>query len=199
MIELLLAFVALCVLVAAAYYIKHYHDKIQQQTALAAIQAAHAAMQPAPVVIAPESPTLNAALKHTLQEIKGCHAVAYVDIRQNHLLGLQTSIPFPPAIVELVAATVTDLFTTPNLLKVSAAFKKFKGQDIDKSNFHEIVIRGDSLLYVLIRAHSDENRVFAFACNDDGETQNNVGLILHQARSLMPEMEVAAEAAFLTE
>lgn len=200
MIELLLAFVALCVVLAAAYHIKQSHEKIQQQQSIIdANHAAQAAQKPMPVVIAPESAALNASLKKTLSEIQGCHAVAYVDISRNQLLGIQTSIPFPPAIVELVAATVTDLFTTPNLLKMSYAFKQFKGQETDKSNFHEMVVRGDSLLYVLLRASSNENRVFAFACADDGETQNNVGLILHQARSQMPKMEVAAEAGFLTE
>lgn len=206
MIELLLAFVALCVVLAMAYHIKQSHEKIQQQQSIInanqaaqAAQAAQTSPKSAPVVIAPASASLDAALKIALDEVQGCQAVAYVDTSHNVLLGIQSSVPFPPAIVELVAATVTDLFTTPNLLKMSYAFKQFKGQETDKSNFHEMVVRGDSLLYVLLRASSNENRVFAFACADDGETQNNVGLILHQARSQMPKMEVAAEAGFLTE
>lgn len=189
--QLILASISLLSLLGAAYYFKHYgkHPTPTEPET------------PKPAVsIAPMSQTLHDAFQKSLAEIPSCQAIAYVDTTDNHLIGIESAVPFPPAIVELVAATVTDLFTAPNLLKMSQAFKQFKGQEADKSNFHEMVIHGDSLLYVLMRAHSNDKRVFVFACADDGEIHNNnIGLILHQARSLIPEMEVAAEAAFLAE
>lgn len=144
----------------------------------------------------PMSAALSEILKRSLAEIQGCQAIAYVDTQHNRLIGIETSTPFPSEILTLVAATVAELFTAPNLLKMSAAFKQFKAQDVDKSNFNEMVIRGEGSLYVLLRAHSNDHRVFVFACTEADVASNNVGLILHQARLLMPQIEVAAEAAF---
>lgn len=187
--QLIITLLVIACLLVAAYYFKHHSP-----TPTPVLPHS----QPS-VSIAPMSAALSEMLKRSLAEIQGCQAIAYVDTQHNRLIGIETSTPFPSEILTLVAATVTELFTAPNLLKMSAAFKQFKAQDVDKSNFNEMVIRGEGSLYVLLRAHSNDHRVFVFACTEADVASNNVGLILHQARLLMPQIEVAAEAAFLVE
>lgn len=216
--ELSVASGALLILLASAYYMKH-HAKTPSNTTPAPIapetqtaaeptaeaekteqtEASEAPATKPALTISPISDALRETMNKALANMSDCQAIAYVDIRENRLIGVQSSVAFPDEIVALTATTTTELFTTPSLIKISHIFKQFKGQVIDQSNFNEMVIRGIGTAYIFLRARSDINHVCVFACIDVDEQNSNFGLLLHQARLQMSEIEVAAEAAFLVE
>lgn len=204
-LQLSIALTLLLILLAAARYFKHHHkDTPTHTTEATPTLAEKPSTQPDATerqlpTIPPMSEVLNAALEEALFAMKDCQAIAYADIQEKRLLGAQSHIAFPPEIVAFAAGAVTELFTAPNLMQVANAFKIFKGQAADKSNLNEIMIRGEGNLYIFLRAHSNPYRACVFVYAETDENNSNFGLMLHQARAQMPQIEVAAEAAFLVE
>lgn len=138
---------------------------------------------------------LQEVLNASLAEVPEGKALAYVDIAQRRLLGVATADPLPDSVQQLIAAATADLFVAPNVIKVSNIFKEKKGLDADVSNFNEMIVHGDGAVYVFLRAQSNNDRIGVFSCHN----RIPFGLVLHHARQLMPNIEVAAEAAFLSE
>lgn len=191
LLSLVIALTILLALVCVAFYIKHYAPKkqpIQPHT-----DTANA------LTIAPMSDALSDVLKNALAEMKDCKAIAYVDTRANRLVGMEAIAHLPEPVIALIAAVTSDLFTAPNLMKVSNIFKEYKGKSPDSSNFNEILIRGEGTMYIFLRAQSDIHHVGVFSCVDEDEQSSSFGLLLHQARAQMQKIELAAHAAFLAE
>lgn len=181
--------------VSVAYYLQGSKTRPRQ-----AGGANHHAQMSA-LSIVPMSEALSSALQDTLAEMRNCQAIAYVDIRANRLIGLESKMDLPPAVVELIVAAVSDVFNAPNLVLVSNAFNAHRGKKLlNSSNVKEHTVRGDGTVYILIRAQSDIDHVCVFACSDEGNLgDSSFGWLLSQARSHMSKIEVAAEAAFLAE
>lgn len=207
--ELFIALLALITLAGAAYYIKLYRQAEEQALQLAKsaiIEAQEAkrqkilstqmAMQPTVTVEQPTD-TLATVLNQVLYDLEDCYAVAYVDTAERVLLGIETRKSLPREVVELIAAATADMYNAPNMVKVADIFKSRKGHESSRSNVNEIIVRGDGTVYILLRALSNCDRICVFACSETN--QHSFGLIWHRARQLMPQIEVAAEAAFLVE
>lgn len=207
--ELFIALLTLITLAGAAYYIKLYRQAEEEarQLAKSAMAAAREAerqtalskqyaAQPQ-VIVENATDTLASVLRNIMDDLEECYAVAYVDIRKHTLLGIETRKHIPDEVVRLIAAATADMYNAPNMVKVADIFKVRKGYLPTHSNVNEIIVRGDGTVYILMRALSNIDRVCVFAC---AETNNHTfGLIWHRARQLMPQIEVAAEAAFLVE
>lgn len=145
-----------------------------------------------PIAILPE---LSRTLHDIIQQVPGCEALAYVDIQQGQLIGIETKDSIPDSVRQLVAGATMELFTAPHVVKISEIFKAKKGQPESQSNFNEIIVHGDGNIYVFMRAQSRSDRVGVFSCDNSVSS----GMVLHHARQLMPQIELAAEAAFLSE
>lgn len=132
-----------------------------------------------------EYPELQQILRDNIKHIPECKTIAYVDISKSELLAIEVFKPLPDSVRPLVAAATSDLFNAPNVILVSNLFKEHKGKDLNKSNFHEIILHGDQDTYVFIRSNTIEHHVVVFAC------RNNVssGMILHHVRNLMYDIE----------
>lgn len=141
------------------------------------------------------SPELSRTLHDIIQQVPGCEALAYVNIQQGELIGIETKEIIPENVCQLVASATMELFTAPNVVQISEIFKAKKGIPESQSNFNEIIVHGDGNIYVFIRAQSRNDRVGVFSCDDSVSS----GMVLHHARQLMPQIELAAEAAFLSE
>lgn len=211
-VQLFIAFILLLILLIAARYFKHHHKDapipINEPNSASNKTSSSSLSQTSDTPnenestlpeIPPMSEVLNTALEEALFAMKDCQAIAYADIQEKRLLGAQSHIAFPSEIIAFAAGAVTELFTAPNLMQVANAFKIFKGQAADKSNLNEIMIRGEGNLYIFLRAHSNPCRACVFVYAETDENSSNFGLMLHQARAQMPQIEVAAEAAFLVE
>lgn len=132
---------------------------------------------------------LSRTLHDIIQQVPACDALAYVDITQGQLIGIETKDTMPDGVYQLVATATMELFTAPNVIKVSDIFKAKKGMSESHSNFNEIIVHGDGNIYVFIRAQSRADRVGVFSCDSSVSS----GMVLHHARQLMPQIESAAE------
>lgn len=197
--SLILAGMGLLALMGAAYHIKHRTPQPPCHQPIVAYKDETDTQVATTVTIEPMSAALSGALKSALTEMKDCQAIAYVDTRALRLVGMETITHLPQAVIELIAAATSDLFTAPNLVKVSNIFKEYKGKPLESSNFNEMIVRGEGTVYIFLRAHSDVHHVCVFSCTDDDAQLSSFGLLLHQARLQMQKIEVAAHAAFLVE
>lgn len=207
--QLFIGLLALITLAGAAYYIKLFREAEEQalelaKSALAAAEEAkrqkallaQKAQSPKMTVEQPTD-TLATVLQQTMLDLENCYAVAYVDISKRILLGMEARKTLPEDVITLIAAATADMYNAPNMIEVANIFKARKGYDASYNNVNEIIVRGDGSVHILMRALSNTDRVCVFACVETDS--NNFGLIWHRARQLMPQIEVAAEAAFLVE
>lgn len=201
--QLIVALLALGALIGAAYYIKN-HREIPPYV-VTVTKEIHVPVVPEPqpkyepTNKTDEHETLSHVLKEVLSQITRCKAIAYVDITTLALMGVESVEPLPESVIKLIAAATADLFTAPNVIQVSNLYKLKKGRGLEHSNFHQMVVYGDDATYIFLRAQSDINHICVFACANDENVSNNLGILLHQARVSMPRIEVAAELAFLAE
>lgn len=204
--ELFIALLALITLIGAAYYIKFYRQAEEQAVRLAAsaLEAAREVQQRQnvraqadEVVVQYAGPTLAEALRDSLHELRGCYAVAYVDIGQRTLMGIEKRQELPHDMIRLAAAAASDLYAAPGMAEMAAILHRQKHLPPSSSNVNEIIVRGDGAIYILLRALSNIDRVAIFVC-EEGDS-GAFGLIWVKARQLMPQIELAAEAAFLVD
>lgn len=208
--ELFIALLALITLIGAAYYIKFYRQAEEQAVRLAAsaletarevqrqqLMQQNARAQAGEVVVQHAGPTLAEALRASLHDLRGCYAVAYVDIGRRTLLGIEKRQELPHDMVRLAAAAASDLYAAPGMAEMAAILHRQKHLPPSSSNVNEIIVRGDGAIYILLRALSNIDRVAIFVC-EEGDS-GVFGLIWVKARQLMPQIELAAEAAFLVD
>lgn len=202
--QLIVALLALGALIGAAYYIKNHRET--PPYVVTVTKEIHVPVVPEPpqpkhepTNKTDEHETLSHVLKDVLSQLTRCKAIAYVDITNLTLMGVESAEPLPDSVIKLVAAATADLFTAPNVIQVSNLYKLKKGRGLEHSNFHQMVVYGDDATYIFLRAQSDVNHICVFACTNDENVSNNLGILLHQARVFMPRIEVAAELAFLAE
>ncbi|AUX60954.1 hypothetical protein JF634_07185 [Simonsiella muelleri] len=135
-------------------------------------------------------PALQTTLQDVMKKIPDCKSLAYVDIEQRALLGIYSIQSLPVEIQQLIAAATSDLFTAPNMVRVSNLYKQQKGTNEEKSNFNEMIVHGEEDVYVFIRARNNRNHVSVLACNSTTPS----GMVLINARQMMPQIEAVTEA-----
>lgn len=147
---------------------------------------------PAPSVIShtPKKtyPYLEKVLHENIKNIPECKTIAYVDTSNDELLAIEAFRPLPKGVSDYVALATADLFNAPNVIIVSNFFKEHKNTDRTKSNFHEIIVNGDTDTYVFLRSRAYENHIAVFAFFRD---RISYGMILHHAYLLLPKIEEA--------
>ncbi|XHH50286.1 hypothetical protein LVJ77_12160 [Conchiformibius kuhniae] len=131
---------------------------------------------------------LQRVLTEATNSINECVAAGYVDIQTGLLLGVNTLDSHPSAVLELVAAATADLFAGQNVTEIERMFKQARQSSSNRRYFQEIIVNSDNLIHIFIRGQRDENHVAVFVCRNKAL----LGMVLSQARKMMPALESAA-------
>lgn len=134
-------------------------------------------------------PVLQDVLQDVMGQIPDCKSLAYVDIAQRALLGVHSIKSLSVEIEQLIAAAASDLFTAPNMVKMSNLYKQKKGMSEEKGNFNEMIVHDEENVYVFIRAKNNHNHVSVLTCNSTTPS----GMVLIHARQMMPKIEAVTE------
>lgn len=126
----------------------------------------------------------NNILYDIIKQVPECQSIACVDINQRILLN-KIALPdtAPNNVCQQIVAFASDLFTTPNAMKLSSLYPEIVSTE--HRHLNEIIMHGDDHVYVFIRSTVHRDRVGVFACHSAMPT----GVMLIHARQLMLQIE----------
>jgi hypothetical protein len=131
---------------------------------------------------------LDEALRKTMSEIPNCIAVGAVDLTSATLLAIQAEEERSQEMLNIVTATVTELFEAPLL----QAFSEIYSSDPDASTppdrqFSELLLLNSRHNYLLLRGRTHPQLAVIVITTKD----TPVGLLMMKALAAMPGIETA--------
>lgn len=144
----------------------------------AASPAASASAQPSPTSSRTNTETL--LIQRALQEIHHLLGVGIVDIDTGFLVDVHTARPHDREVLDLVAATTTELFEGPSAKTIEALLQTERSTP-QEPYFRECVIFSSNLIHFFGRLHAHPRVVVVFVC----PAHINVGMLLIRARNIL--------------
>jgi len=133
-----------------------------------------------PSTASPHANTETLLIQRALQEIHHLVGVGIVDIDTGFLVDVHTARPHDRDVLDLVAATTTELFEGPSSKNIEALLQTARSTP-QEPYFRECVIFSSNLVHFFGRLHSNPRVVMVFVC----PAHINVGMLLIRARNIL--------------
>ena len=133
--------------------------------------------------------SLDKSVSEAMTAVPDCIAGACIDMATGLVLSARTLDPMPQQMVDLMAASATDMFQGRTVTEIEDGVHALRGTARGEGHFfEEILVTSANLIHVFIRARQHPSHALAFVCR----RQANVGMVLARAR-----MQVDRVATFL--
>lgn len=133
--------------------------------------------------------SLNEAIRTVVNTVPECVAAGFIDMSTGMLLGYKTVDSHPQEVIELLAATTSDVFQGPNIVTIENIFKKIRGMESDPEHYiREIVMTSKNLIHVFVRCKNQQDQVLVVVTR----VSANLGMVLTKTRQQVAIVEAAA-------
>lgn len=130
---------------------------------------------------------LDDALQHAVLDIPNCIAIGAVDLTSGTLLALQSEQERPQEMLNVLTATITEMFEAP-LLQAFAEIYAPAADDAARSNqFTELLLLNNHHNYLLLRGRKRQELAVIVITKKD----TPAGLLMMKALAAMPGIENA--------
>ena len=131
---------------------------------------------------------LDEALRKTMSDIPSCIAVGAVDLTSGTLLALQADEERSQEMLNVMTATVTELFEAPLLQAFSEIYASNAAENSGQSNqFTEVLLLNSQHSYLLLRGRKRADLAVIVITKKD----TPAGLLMMKALAAMPAVEDA--------
>lgn len=129
---------------------------------------------------------LDEALRKTMSEIPNCIAVGAVDLTSATLLAIQAEEERSQEMLNIVTATVTELFEAPLLQAFSEVYSpQAEAGAAPERQFSEVLLLNSRHNYLLLRGRTHHQLAVIVITTKD----TPVGLLMMKALAAMPAIE----------
>ncbi len=133
--------------------------------------------------------SLNDAIRDVVNNVPECLAAGYIDMTTGMLLAYKTVDSHPQEVIELLAATTSDLFQGPNVTTIENIFKKIRGTESDPERYiREIVMTSKNLIHIFVRGKKSQDQILVVVTR----VSANLGMVLSKSRQQAALVEAAA-------
>lgn len=133
--------------------------------------------------------SLNNAMRDVVNTVPECLAAGYIDLSTGMLLAYKTVDSHPQEVIELLAATTSDLFQGSNVTTIENIFKKIRGTEDDPEHYvREIVMTSKNLIHVFVRGKKVQDQILVVVTR----VSANLGMVLTKSRQQAAAVEAVA-------
>lgn len=132
--------------------------------------------------------SLNNAISEVLKAVPECLATGYIDMTTGMLLAHKTVDSHPQEVIELLAATTSDLFQGPNVTNIENIFKRIRGTEHDQEHYiKSMIMMSKNLVHVFLRSPKNEDQVLVVVTR----VSANLGMVISKSRMQLMLVENA--------
>lgn len=130
---------------------------------------------------------LDGTLQSLRDDVPDYEGAAVVDLTTGRLLAVDTVVPHPPEVLDVLASATAELFQGRAVVEIERMWKHRRGTRSPGHYFQEILVHSEEHVHLFLRCEGADDLAVAVVCR----RTVNLGLLVAVARRIVQRMVAA--------